>query len=70
MRRSIEAQLWREHLGGHHAVIRHQACPACLANDRAVPRGMRPRRVPWPWLAKVTGAVPPGSGNGNGEHHP
>jgi hypothetical protein len=52
----LERALMREHLDGHHAVIRHQGCPACLESDRHAPAGLSTRgRLPaelLPYLAE------------------
>lgn len=40
----LERQLMRDHLSAHHAVIRHQGCPACRDADRAAPAALDRRR--------------------------
>jgi hypothetical protein len=63
----LERALMREHLDGHHAVIRHQGCPACLAADRKAPAALTHRgRLPTELLHEYL-AEPPHRLRRNGD---
>lgn len=61
----------REHLAGHHAVIRQQECPACISADQLAPRGASPAGrlhtdLVRAWLAEPVQQLPARNGHTRG----